>query len=75
MDSSEKQLNTAYETPQGPDQPYLHGYNAKELKNWSPETDPYAKYFRSRVPLAKRIEPFQPTQAHPQLTQDRKSVV
>lgn len=72
MDSSEKQLNTAYETPQGPDQPYLHGYNAKELKNWSPETDPYAKYFRSRVPLAKRIEPFQPTQAHPQLTHKAK---
>lgn len=59
---------SALETPGGPEQPYLYGYNAKQMLEWSPESDPYAKYFRSRVPLAKRIEPFQPTQAHPELT-------
>ncbi|WP_237712593.1 endo-beta-N-acetylglucosaminidase [Paenibacillus elgii] len=58
----------AMETPKGPEQPYLYGYNAKQIKEWTPESDPYAKYFRSRVPLAKRIGAFQPTQAHPELT-------
>ncbi|MCE5171679.1 Ig-like domain-containing protein [Paenibacillus profundus] len=62
----------AAETPRGPEQPYLHGYNARELREWSPGTDPYAPYFRSRVPLAKRIKPFQPTQAHPELTDAAK---
>ncbi|WP_062108959.1 endo-beta-N-acetylglucosaminidase [Bacillus niameyensis] len=66
--SVKEKTRLSIETPRGPDQPYLHGYNADELKNWSPETDPYAKYFRSHVPIAKRIEPFQPTQAHPNLT-------
>ena len=50
----------------------MYGYNAKEIKNWSPETDPYAEYFRSRVPLEKRIEPFSPTQAIPKLTNKAK---
>lgn len=62
----------AQETPKGPDQPYMHGYKAEELKNWCPEADPYAKYFRSHIPLAKRIDPFQPTQAHPVLTNQAK---
>ncbi|WP_070195852.1 endo-beta-N-acetylglucosaminidase [Streptomyces oceani] len=48
-----------------PHQPYMHGYDAKALKNWSPETDRFAKYFRSRVPLATRIPPFAATQADP----------
>lgn len=34
---------------------------------WSPETDPYAKYFRSRVPLVDRIGTFAPTQPNPSL--------
>ncbi|MDK8183593.1 carbohydrate-binding protein [Paenibacillus sp. UMB4589-SE434] len=59
---------SAQETPRGPQQPFLHGYNAKQMKEWTPESDPYAKYMRSRVPLAQRIQPFQPTQAHPELT-------
>ncbi|NBE55631.1 endo-beta-N-acetylglucosaminidase [Streptomyces boluensis] len=50
-----------------PHQPYLHGYNAASLKSWSPESDRYAKYFRSRVPLATRIAPFAATQADPEL--------
>ncbi|MEK3888292.1 endo-beta-N-acetylglucosaminidase [Bacillus sp. FSL K6-3431] len=48
-------------------QPFMHGYNANDMKNWSPETDKYAKYFRSRVPLAERIPPFSATQANPNL--------
>ncbi|MEU7177449.1 MULTISPECIES: endo-beta-N-acetylglucosaminidase [Streptomyces] len=50
-----------------PHQPYLHGYNAAGLKSWTPDGDPYAKYFRSRVPLATRIAPFTATQAKPAL--------
>lgn len=64
--------NTFAETPRGPGQPYIHGYNAKQLKNWSPESDPYAKYFRSHVPLADRIQPFQSTQANENLTTQAK---
>ena len=48
--------------------PSLHGYDAPAIKAWTPETDPFAKYFRSRVPLAKRIPTFAPTQANPHLT-------
>ncbi|REF35603.1 endo-beta-N-acetylglucosaminidase [Thermasporomyces composti] len=47
--------------------PFMHGYDAPAIKAWSPETDPYAKYFRSRVPLARRIPSFRPTQANPDL--------
>ncbi|WP_020576473.1 endo-beta-N-acetylglucosaminidase [Actinopolymorpha alba] len=47
--------------------PFLHGYDAPAIKAWSPDTDPFAKYFRSRVPLARRIPTFAPTQAHPGL--------
>ncbi|MFF2502642.1 hypothetical protein ACFVTY_04530 [Streptomyces sp. NPDC058067] len=50
-----------------PHQPFMHGYNAASIKNWSPQTDRYAKYFRSRVPLATRIAPFAATQANPAL--------
>ncbi len=48
--------------------PSLHGYDAPAVKAWTPETDPFARYFRSRVPLAKRIRTFAPTQANPSLT-------
>ena len=48
--------------------PSLHGYDAPAIKAWNPETDPFARYFRSRVPLAKRIRTFAPTQANPSLT-------
>lgn len=50
-----------------PHQPYMHGYNADSLKDWSPQTDRHAKFFRSRVPLAPRIAPFAATQADPDL--------
>lgn len=48
--------------------PSLHGYDSAAIKTWSPATDPFAKYFRSRVPLAKRIKTFAPTQANPSLS-------
>ncbi len=48
--------------------PSMHGYNANDIKNWNPETDENAKYFRSRVPLAERIPTFSPTQANPRLS-------
>lgn len=47
--------------------PFMHGYDAPAIKAWSPDTDPYAKYFRSRVPLARRVPTFRPTQANPDL--------
>lgn len=46
----------------------LHGYNVNDIKNWSAESDPFAKYNRSRVPLAKRIPFFAPTQVNPKLS-------
>ncbi|MFI8997484.1 hypothetical protein [Streptomyces sp. NPDC053542] len=51
----------------GPHQPFMHGYDAAALKSWSPETDRWARYFRSRVPLAARIPAFAATQADPHL--------
>ncbi|QCX74202.1 Glycosyl hydrolase family 85 [Streptomyces sp. YIM 121038] len=53
-----------------PHQPYMHGYNAAGLKSWTPASDPYARYFRSRVPLASRIAPFAATQARPALASE-----
>ncbi|MEV4515226.1 hypothetical protein AB0K00_40505 [Dactylosporangium sp. NPDC049525] len=38
------------------------------LLAYDPETDPDARYFRSRVPVAARIAPFAPTQAQPKLS-------
>lgn len=56
------------ETPKAEHQPYMHGYNVDQIKSWSPETDRFAKYFRSRVPLAERIPAFAPAQANPALS-------
>lgn len=49
-------------------QPIMYGYNVASLINWSPTTEKYAKYHRSRVPLAKRIPAFSATQANPALS-------
>lgn len=48
--------------------PTMYGYNAEEIINWHPHTDPFAKYHRSRVPLARRIPSFEATQANPSLS-------
>lgn len=50
-----------------PRQPVMHGYLSRDLATWSPATDPYARYSRSRVPLAPRIPVFVATQAKPAL--------
>lgn len=49
-------------------QPIMYGYNANGVKNFNPDTDHTAKYFRSRVPLAEYIPTFKPTQANPNLS-------
>ncbi|NEW06901.1 hypothetical protein GK047_12900 [Paenibacillus sp. SYP-B3998] len=56
------------ETPAGQNQPYAHGYNANDVKNWSAAADKNAKYLRARVPLATRIPAFTATQAKPSLS-------
>ena len=37
-------------------QPYGGCWHPDDIKNWSPETDPDAKFNRSRVPLAQRFK-------------------
>ena len=39
----------------------------QQLLDYDPATDPYAKYVRSRVPLAKRIAADRATQANPKI--------
>ncbi len=55
------------ESAKGENQPYEHGYRSLDLKNWSPETDPYADFMRAQVPLQERNEAFTATQANPNL--------
>ena len=59
---------------EGKNQPVLHGYNKEDILNWSPETDEYAEFMRSRVPLQERNEAFSATQANPLLDQDVQSL-
>ena len=40
----------------GAQQPYSACWQPDQIRNWSPETDPVAKFNRSRVPLAKRFK-------------------
>ena len=51
-------------------EPSFAGYRVKDIKNWSPETDPYAEFLRAEVPLQTRNEAFQATQAKPYLASD-----
>lgn len=37
-------------------QPYGGAWHPEDIKNWSPQNDPDAKFNRSRVPLAKRFK-------------------
>ncbi|WP_062110097.1 endo-beta-N-acetylglucosaminidase [Bacillus niameyensis] len=54
----------------GKAQPNFSGYRIWDVRDWSPETDPYAEMLRAKVPLQKRNEPFKPTQANPTLDSD-----
>lgn len=58
----------------GENQPTAHGYNREDILNWSPDTDEYAEFMRSRVPLQERNEAFTATQANPLLDQDVQSL-
>ncbi len=49
------------------EQPKFSGYRIWDMRDWSPETDPYAEFLRAEIPLQKRIEAFKPTQANPEL--------
>ena len=51
-------------------EPSFAGYRVKDIKNWSPETDPYAEFLRAEVPLQERNEAFKATQAKPYLNSD-----
>ncbi|MDJ0762374.1 MAG: hypothetical protein QNJ97_05240 [Myxococcota bacterium] len=54
----------------GEHQPLLHGYNAVDVENWTPETDIYSRFLRARVQRKTRIPSFAPTQANPALSAD-----
>ncbi len=52
------------------EQPKFAGYRIWDMRDWSPETDPYAEFLRAEIPLQNRIDAFKPTQANPTLDSD-----
>ncbi|GAA1718021.1 hypothetical protein GCM10009809_12400 [Isoptericola hypogeus] len=50
-----------------PPGPAPFGWNPTDLLEFDPATHPWARHLRCLVPRAERIEPFAPTQAHPDL--------
>lgn len=48
-------------------QPRFSGYRVQEIRDWSPQTDPYAEFLRAEVPLQPRIGRLAQTQANPSL--------
>lgn len=55
------------ESARGQNQAYEHGYRSLDLKNWSPETDPFSESMRAQIPLQQRNAAFSATQANPNL--------
>lgn len=55
------------DSAKGTNQAYAHGYRTVDLKNWTPETDPYSQLMRARIPLQTRNGAFSATQANPKL--------
>ncbi len=51
----------------GSAQPRFSGYRLQEIRDWSPETDPYSTFLRAAVPLQERIDLLAATQADPTL--------
>ncbi|MET9629869.1 hypothetical protein ABZX92_20635 [Lentzea sp. NPDC006480] len=49
---------------EGPAQPYASYWHPATILNWDPATDRDARYNRSTVPLAKRVTPARPANAH-----------
>lgn len=48
-------------------QPLMLGHRIIDLKNWNPQTDPWADLMRAEVPLQTTIDPYAATQANPAL--------
>ncbi len=48
----------------GTAQPYASYWHPATILNWDPATDPDARYNRSSVPLARRVVPARPANAH-----------
>lgn len=48
-------------------QPVVSGYRVQDIRDWTPESDPYAKYLRATVPLQTRIGHNADTQVKPEL--------
>ncbi|MES9391665.1 endo-beta-N-acetylglucosaminidase [Cutibacterium acnes] len=48
-------------------QPRNAGHRLQDIRTWSPQTDPYARYLRAEVPLQPRIPHDPSTQVHPEL--------
>ncbi|WP_124054581.1 endo-beta-N-acetylglucosaminidase [Arcanobacterium ihumii] len=48
-------------------QPVLSGYRVQSIRDWTPESDPFANQLRATVPLQKRIAANPATQAKPEL--------
>lgn len=58
----------------GENQPSYHGYRKQDLLDWSPKTDEYSDFMRAKIPLQKRNEAFNATQANPLLDQEVASL-
>ncbi|MDO5048687.1 MAG: cell wall protein [Actinomycetaceae bacterium] len=48
-------------------QPVVSGYRVQNIRDWSPESDPYAEQLRATVPLQERNEANPQTQVKPEL--------
>lgn len=64
-----------YYEERGDNQPWVHSYIPESILDWSPETDPYAKYNRALVPVQDRIGANTDTQANPDLTAQAQLLV
>ncbi|MBF0943189.1 MAG: cell wall protein, partial [Actinomyces sp.] len=54
-------------------QPVVSGYRVQDLRDWTPESDPFASQLRATVPLQPRIDRNPDTQVKPEL--DGKSEI
>lgn len=48
-------------------QPVVSGYRVQDIRDWTPESDPYAEHLRATVPLQPRISSNPDTQVKPEL--------
>lgn len=55
------------ESAVGSAQPVVSGYRVQDLRDWTPESDPYAEQLRATVPLQPRIDRNPDTQVKPEL--------